>query len=102
MEEAEFSGSSLIEFLQGKLEELSLQLDALQAKHEKSLFRLENIKDDDYQINLYTSFPDYDTLLYFYKNILESDTKVSVNGEVVNQRIIMQKKRLVEATNFPC
>lgn len=48
----------------------------MQAKHEKSLFRLENIKDDDYQINLYTSFPDYDTLLYFYKNILESNAKV--------------------------
>ena len=44
-----------------------LQLKELQTKHEQSLFRLDNIKDDNYQINLYTSFPDYDTLLYFYK-----------------------------------
>ena len=76
VEEAEFSGSNLIEFLQGILEEMSLQLKELQTKHEQSLFCLDNIKDDNYQINLYTSFPDYDTLLYFYKNILESDAKV--------------------------
>ena len=44
VEEVEFSGSDLIEFLQGKLEEMSLQLEELQTKHEKSLFRLENIK----------------------------------------------------------
>ena len=76
VEEVEFSGSDLIEFLQGKLEEMSLQLEELQTKHEKSLFRLENIKGDNYQINLYTSFPDYDTLLHFYRTILESDAKV--------------------------
>lgn len=76
VEEVEFSGSDLIEFLQGKLEEMSLQLEELQTKHEKSLFRLENIKGDNYQINLYTSFPDYDTLLHFYRTILESDVKV--------------------------
>ena len=58
VEGVEFSGSDLIEFLQGKLEEMSLQLEELQTKHENSLFRLENIKGDNYQINLYTSFPD--------------------------------------------
>ena len=75
VEEVEFSGSDLIEFLQGKLEEMSLQLEELQTKHEKSLFRLENIKGDNYQIDLYTSFSDYDTL-HFYRTILESDAKV--------------------------
>ena len=55
---------------------MSLQLKELQTKHEKSLFRLDNIKDDNYQINLYISFPDYEILLYFYENILESDAKV--------------------------
>ena len=76
VEEASYSGSNLIESLQGNLEEMSLQLKELQTKHEQSLFRLDNIKDDNYQINLYTSFPDYDTLLYFYTNILESNAKV--------------------------
>ena len=55
---------------------MSLQLEELQTKHEKSLFRLENIKGDNYQINLYPSFPNYDTLLHFYRTILESDAKV--------------------------
>ena len=55
---------------------MSLQLEELQTKHEKSLFQLENIKGDNYQINLYTSLPDYDTLLHFYRTILESDAKV--------------------------
>ena len=76
IEDEGFSGGDLIEFLQGKVVEMSLQLAELQTKHEKSLFRLENIKDDNYQINLYTSFPNYNTLFYFYKNILESDAKV--------------------------
>ena len=76
VEEAEFSGSNLIEVLQGNLEEMSLQLKELQTKHEKSFFHLDNIKDNNYQINLYISFPDYETLLYFYENILESDAKV--------------------------
>ena len=51
-------------------------MEELQTKHEKSLFRLENIKSNNCQINLYTSFPDYDTLLHFYRTILESDAKV--------------------------
>ena len=76
VEEAEYSGSNLIESLQGNLEEMSLQLKELQTKHEKFLFCLDNIKDDNYQINLYISFPDYETLLYFYESILESDAKV--------------------------
>jgi len=75
-EEVKLSGNDLIEFLQGKLEEVSLQLEELQTKHEKSLFRSENIKSDNHQINLYTSFPDYDTLLHFYRTILESNAKV--------------------------
>ena len=67
IEDEGFSWGDLIEFLQGKVVEMSLQLAELQTKHKKALFRLENIKDDNYQINLYTSFPDYDTLFYFYK-----------------------------------
>jgi len=72
-QEEEISGSNLIECLQSKLEEVSLQLEELQVKY---LFRLENFKDDDHLINLYTSFPNYDTLLQFYKTILKSDAKV--------------------------
>ena len=76
VEEVNFSGNDLVEFLQGKLEEMSLHMEELQTKHEKSLFQLENIKSNNCQINLYTSFPDYDTLLHFYRTILESDAKV--------------------------
>ena len=72
----EVEEANLIEFLQGNLEEMSLQLKELQTKHEQSLYCLDNIKDDNYQINLYTRFPDYHTLIYFHKNILESDAKV--------------------------
>ena len=65
-ENAEFSGCDLTEFLQGKVVELLLPLAELQSKHEKSMFQLENIKNDDYQVKLYTNFPDYDTLYQFY------------------------------------
>jgi len=44
IEEVNFFGNYLVEFLQGKLEEMSLQLEELQMKHEKFFFWLENIK----------------------------------------------------------
>ncbi|XP_065886077.1 uncharacterized protein [Dysidea avara] len=62
-----------MESLQARVAALSLQVTELQAKYEKSLFRLANIKHDDDEVKFYTGFPDYDTLFYFYKNILESD-----------------------------
>jgi len=62
--------------LEAKVAELSNQLAEAQAKYEKSLFRLANIKEDNGLVSFYTGFPDYDTLLTFYKIILESDAKV--------------------------
>ena len=40
---------------------------------QKSLFRLQNIKDCDDLIKFYTGFPDYTTLIAAYKILLESD-----------------------------
>jgi len=40
------------------------------------LFRLENIKDKAELVKFYTGFPDYETLLAFYEQILEFDAKV--------------------------
>ena len=42
----------------------------------KSLFRLENIKEKEELVKFYTGFQDYATLFAFYETILEADTKV--------------------------
>ena len=69
-------GCDSIESLQAKVEALSLQVTELQAKYENSLFRLANIKHDDEEVKFYTGFSNYDTLFYFFKNILELDAMV--------------------------
>ena len=56
-----------MESLQARVAALSLQVTKLQAKYEKSLFRLANIKHDDDEVKFYTGFPDYDTLLLLQK-----------------------------------
>ncbi|XP_065901415.1 uncharacterized protein [Dysidea avara] len=67
---------SSVDYLKAQVAELSEQLAKTQAKYEKSLFRLANIKEDDGLVSFYTGFPDYNTLLTFYNIILESDAKV--------------------------
>ncbi|XP_065884580.1 uncharacterized protein [Dysidea avara] len=67
---------SSVDCLKAQVAELSEQLAKTQAKYEKSLFRLANIKEDDGLVSFYTGFPDYNTLLTFYNIILESDAKV--------------------------
>lgn len=62
--------------LHKEVEELRLQLSIAQASLRKSLFRLENIRHDNELIKFYTGFCDYDTLIAFYEEILESDAKV--------------------------
>ena len=42
----------------------------------KSLFRLENIKEKEELVKFYTGFQDYATLFAFYETILEADAKV--------------------------
>jgi len=70
------SDSTEIERLQMLVADLSEKVATLQAKYDKALFRLENIKDDNDLVHFYTGFPDYDTLLTFYKIVLEEDAKV--------------------------
>ena len=65
-----------MESLQAKVAALSLQVSELQARYENSLFWLANIKHNDDDVKFYTGFPDYDTLFYFYKQVLESDAMV--------------------------
>jgi len=42
----------------------------------KSLFHLDNVKENDDLVKFYTGFLDYVTLVTFYEQILESDAKV--------------------------
>lgn len=71
------SSSDSTEQLHTKVIDLTGQLTTLQSKLEKSiLFRLENIKKDDNLISFYTGFPNYDTLITFYRTILKHDAKV--------------------------
>ena len=56
--------------------DLKLKLTELQNQFDKSFFRLDNIKEDDSLIRLYTGFLDYETLIAFYEEILEPDASV--------------------------
>ena len=70
------SSSDSTEQLHTKVADLTGQLITMQSKLEKSLFRLENIEKDDDLVHFYTGFPNYDTLITFYRTILEPDAKV--------------------------
>ena len=63
----------------------------------KSLFHLDNIKENDDLVKFYTGFLDYVTLVTFYEQILESD------AEVMRQ---WDSRRCIEAggdiNNGPC
>ena len=66
-----------------EIERLKLQVKQLQDKFvesqrtsTKSLFRLDNIKEDSDLVKFYTGFSDYATLATFYEQVLESDAKV--------------------------
>lgn len=41
----------------------------------QQLFHLENIKQTDSQIKFYTGFPDFDTVMIFYEEILKDDAE---------------------------
>ena len=45
--------------------DLTEKLSIIQFKFEKSLFHLEDVKDDNKSIHFYTGFPNYDILLTF-------------------------------------
>ena len=62
--------------LQTEVKELHVQLTIAEATLGKSLFCLDNIRYDNDFIKFYTGFSDYDTLIAFYEEILESDAKV--------------------------
>jgi len=61
---------------QSKLVETEKGLTDSEEKLKRSLFRLENVKCDANLIKLYTGFNDYETLVAFYEEILQSDAKV--------------------------
>ena len=68
--------------LKAKQQELELEVKELKDKLHKSennvsqqLFRLENIKQTDSLIKFYTGFPDFDTLMIFYEEILKDDAE---------------------------
>lgn len=65
-----------IDDLQKEILELKSKLSEAQNKLERSLFRLENIKNDDSLVKFYTGFADYEILMAFYEEILESDASV--------------------------
>ncbi|XP_065901947.1 uncharacterized protein [Dysidea avara] len=62
--------------LRKEILELKLKLSETQNKLDRALFRLENVKDDDGLVKFYTGFSDYETLMAFYEELLESDASV--------------------------
>ena len=70
--------------MQRKIDKLQVKLVQVQSSFQRSLFRLENICDNDDLVTFYTGFSDYKTLLAFYEEILESDAKVMRQWEGKN------------------
>lgn len=64
---------TLITDLQKENAELKSQLKETENQLRRSLFRLENIKDDSSLVKFYTGFSDYGMLMVFYDEVLESD-----------------------------
>ena len=62
--------------MQCKLADMERKLADSENMLKKSLFRMENIKGNDTLVKFYTGFNDYETLVAFYEEILESDAKV--------------------------
>ena len=67
---AEFSevdedSASEVDCSRAEVSDLTGKLTKLQSKYDKSLFRLENIKEHDESVHFHTGFPNYDTLLAF-------------------------------------
>jgi len=62
--------------LQSQILKLQQSIAEVELSAQKSLFRLQNIKDNDDLIRFYTGFPDYSTLIAAYKILLESDASV--------------------------
>ena len=67
---------TLIANLQNEIFHLKDQLAETEKRLSKSLFRLENIKDNTKLVKFYTGFADYETLMAFYEVVLESDALV--------------------------
>ena len=59
--------------LQKELFELKSKLKEIENMLSRTLFRLENIKDDNNLIKFYTGFSDYVMLMAFYNEVLECD-----------------------------
>lgn len=62
--------------LQNEVIELKSQLAEAKKKLSQSLLNLENIRHDKHLMKFYTGFSDYEVLMAFYEEILESDALV--------------------------
>jgi len=62
--------------LESRIKELEDELHKAEIKSEKQRFRLENIKNNDELVKLYTGIPDYSTLVNFYEEVLKGDVVV--------------------------
>ena len=74
-----------------QIKELEQKLNEVQNAFKRSLFRLENIRDNDELIKTYTGFPEYVTLLAFYDEVLKSDAEVMRQWEVRRVKIHMMR-----------
>lgn len=64
-----------VDHLREKVSQLEAELELAKDAATKSLFRLENIKDNE-DVKYYTGFPHYNTFLAFFDVLLESDATV--------------------------
>ena len=62
--------------LQNEVVQLKSQLAEAEMKLSQSLLRLENIRHEKHLMKFYTGFSDYEVLMVFYEEILESDASV--------------------------
>ncbi|XP_065894872.1 uncharacterized protein [Dysidea avara] len=83
----EVGGNSIdVAEMQRRIDELQVKLSEVENAFQRSLFRLENICDNDEFVKFYTGFSDYNTLIAFYEEVLESDAKVMRQWEGKNSK----------------
>ena len=62
--------------LEVKVQELEDKLQESESNAAQQLFRLENVKQKPGLVKFYTGFPDFDTLMIFYEEVLKDDAEV--------------------------
>ena len=62
--------------LEVKVQKLKGKLQESKNNAAQQLFRLENVKQKAGLVKLYTGFPDFDTLMIFYEEVLKDNAEV--------------------------